>query len=106
MNLSTRRIKMIRTHIDPQIGPNPKLAFSITDPLLQAIDLEMELTPIGVWAKWIDKRNNNEPHEHLVPFANIQSIKLEPKPTELSSDEDDVIEMKRKPGRPPKLDQV
>ncbi len=78
MDITTRKVSLFRTHIDPMIGPVARLAFSMADPLLQAIALEVELTPYGIYAKWLDRRNKDAVHEHLVPFANIQSIKLEP----------------------------
>jgi hypothetical protein len=93
MNISNRKLMLFRCHIDPQIGPNPKLAFQLSDPLNQAIGLEAELTTIGIYAKWYDRRNKDQVHEHIIPFTNIQSIKLEPETAE-------VIELKRKPGRP------
>lgn len=111
--LATRKVSMFRCHIDPAIGPTPKLAFSLSDPLLTAIGLEVELTQVGIYAKWYDRRNKDKLHEHLVPFANIQSIKLEPAqekiyiPANLANlANDETIEnnvgevIKRRPGRP------
>lgn len=102
--LNGRRLQMFRTHIDPQIGPTPKLAFSMQDPLLQAIGLEVELTTIGIYAKWYDRRNGDQVHEHIVPFANVQSIKLEP---ELSKEDSATIKKGRWPAKTePKSDAV
>lgn len=74
MNLAKRRILMFRTYDDPSIGPKPRQAFSMKElPLWH-----MEMTQIGVYVKWpeISQTGAKKFHEHLVPFANIQTIKF------------------------------
>lgn len=76
-----RRIAMFRCHFNPMIGPKPQQAFVPPD-----MRAEAELTSQGVYMKLHDGL------EHFVPFSNIESIRFMP--------EDNVSELKRKPGRP------
>lgn len=65
-------VKMFRCQIDPMIGGFPRNAF-------KPKDLGMEarlLLPVGIWVK-TPKTRNHDGGEHIVPFANIQSIELE-----------------------------
>lgn len=67
VKLSGRKIKFFRCHIDPTIGPKPKNAF---DPV--AMNMQAELTPLGIYTKLPTGEEN------LVPYPNIQSIRLMP----------------------------
>jgi hypothetical protein len=71
-NLNGRKIQMFRAHIDPMIGPTPRNAFNCKEHGLTA-----ELLPQGVFVTFLKTGQ-----EHLVPFANLQSIKFEPLPKE------------------------
>lgn len=72
IDLKSRRIKFLRTHIDPSIGTMPRNAFNFDD--MQA---HAEVTPIGVYVKI------KTGEEYLVPFSNIQAIRfLSEKPPE------------------------
>lgn len=62
---------MFRAHYDPMIGPMPRNAFKVGEIGMTA----NLLMPIGVWVK-VTKTGR----EHIVPFANIQSIELEVSP--------------------------
>lgn len=75
-DLKGRKISMFRCHLDPSIGPKPKNAFTKKD----MPNAYFELTPIGVYVKIIYQVPGNalQESEHLVPYANVQSIKLEP----------------------------
>lgn len=70
---------MFRTMYDPSVGPTPRNAFNVQDPKLR---MEAYMTPIGVYVKVLTPlidpltKESFQP-EHLIPFANIQSIKLE-----------------------------
>lgn len=75
MDLLKRKIKMFRCHYDPIIGPTPKNAFKTDDP--ETCIEEAEITPAGVYVKTKPNRNK-EVTEHLIPYANIQSILLFP----------------------------
>lgn len=83
------------------VGPKPRNAF-----VPSTMGMEAELMETGVFVKVL-------PHgtfmgsEHLIPFANIQSIRLEPQPiieaTDMSPHTDGDLELtiiKRKQGRP------
>lgn len=74
MNISKRKIMMFRCYHDPMIGPKPRQAFS----LKECPTWDMELTPVGVYVKWPELANGKmvREHEHMVPFANVQSIKF------------------------------
>lgn len=65
--LSGRKIDFFRCHIDPSIGPKPRNAFKVDE-----MKMEAEITPIGVYTKLPDGT------ESIVPFPNIQSIRLKP----------------------------
>lgn len=60
-----RPIEMFRTHYDPMIGPTPKQAFMLKDMHAKAF-----VTDIGVHVV-LDNGN-----EHVVPYANVESIRL------------------------------
>lgn len=74
MNISKRTVQMFRCYHDPMIGPKPRQAFS----MVELPNWYMELTPVGVYVKCPIKDKNNKEvfQEHVVPFANIQSIKF------------------------------
>ncbi|HRH25108.1 MAG TPA: hypothetical protein PLQ20_02095 [Candidatus Paceibacterota bacterium] len=61
------KVHMFRTMYDPMIGPIPKQAF-----VPSTSNMEAWLTHYGVYVKVLHTN-----FEHLVPFANIQSIRLE-----------------------------
>jgi hypothetical protein len=65
MNLKGKKIEFFRCHIDPSIGPMPKHAFHCVN-----MKLEAEILPFGIYVK------TSTGDEHIVPYANIQSIKL------------------------------
>lgn len=71
-----RKVAGFRTHIDPMIGPRPKNSFDKRE----MNNAEFELTPIGVYVRIIMQVPGNKPKlmEHVVPYANVQSIRLEP----------------------------
>jgi hypothetical protein len=76
--LKNRKITQFRCHIDPMIPPKPRNAFNRVD----FPNSEFELTPAGVYVHLIYQTpgSNVTEQEHLIPFANIQSILLEPLP--------------------------
>lgn len=74
VKMSGRKIDFFRCHIDPSIGPRPKNAFKIDDP--QCKGMEAEMTPIGVYVKF--PMAGGIMQESLVPYPNIQSIRLRP----------------------------
>ncbi len=79
MELNKRKVKMVRCHYDPMLGPTPRNAFMLTDPN-SPIEFA-ELTPVGIYFKMKsvkDQKADVPNKEHLVPFANIQSIELMP----------------------------
>lgn len=82
MNLNTRKIKRFRCTIDPGIPPSPRNAFDVESDLLEA-----ELTPAGVYVKTCAPRFAG--HEFLIPYGNIQAIKLYP------NEEDSAVEKKK-----------
>lgn len=75
MELKNRKISRFRTHLDPQIGPKPRQAFDMRE-----MGFEAELTPIGVYikVKRTEPGKGTTEEEHVVPYANVQSIKLIP----------------------------
>lgn len=77
MELKNRIANRFRCHIDPQIG-RPKNAFCKTDPELK--DAHFELTPIGVYVRLKVRQDGTtwREEEHIVPYANIQYIRLNP----------------------------
>lgn len=74
-DLRGRKVDMFRCHLDPAIGPKPMNAFT-----RKAFPhAAFELTPIGIHVHLtITKPGTNEIviEEHIVPYANVQSIKL------------------------------
>lgn len=78
MELSHRIVQMFRCYRPPLIGPTPKLAYMPKDSGLEAIYVPNN----GVYVKEANGM------EHLVPLANIESLRFEP----LTMD----LEMKKK----------
>ena len=76
MELLKRKVKMFRCHLDPGIGPMPRNAFMLTDPN-SPIEFA-QITPIGIYIKMKPIRDAKEGvfREHLVPYANLQSVEL------------------------------
>ncbi len=66
IDLKHRKVKFFRAHIDPGCHPMPKNACMHTD--FKA----MELIPAGVYVM------NHKDEEFIVPFSNIQTLKLMP----------------------------
>jgi len=62
-----QEVIMFRCQIDPMVGPIPKNAFVPAQCGMKA----HLLLPVGVYVK-VEKTGR----EHIVPFANIQSIEL------------------------------
>jgi hypothetical protein len=91
MEVNKRKVLMFRAHYDPMIGPTPKNAFMLSDPNSPIEDAEM--TPAGIYVR-MKPLKGGQAVEHVVPYANIQSIKLKPQAQEA------VEEVKRGPGRP------
>lgn len=89
MDITNRKIYMFRCHIDPMIGPKPRLAFLTKDLQAQVEIASDSQGPMGVYVKLADGI------EHLVPFSNIQSIRLDPLEANVTN-----LEERRKPGRP------
>ena len=85
MQVSNRRIQMFRCYRPPLIGPKVDLAYVPKDKNLQA-----EICEFGVWVKELANGT-----EHMVPYANIESIRLEPEVASITE-----LESKRGPGRP------
>ena len=76
-DLKNRKVEMFRCHLDPNINGKSQNAFSKLD--IRFAGWTFELTPVGVYvsgkaAKPGGKEMTDE--DHLVPFANIQSIKF------------------------------
>lgn len=76
MDIKSRRVARFRTQIDPMIGEKPRNAFDMRE----FKDAIFEITPIGVYVKMVVHVPGNAPREeeHIVPYANVQSIKLAP----------------------------
>lgn len=77
MELKNRKVLQFRTHIDPAIPPVPKNSFSKKE----LHNWEFEITPIGIYVKAFSKSPGalaTDFSEHIVPYANVQSIKLAP----------------------------
>lgn len=75
MELKHRKIASFRAHLDPAIGPKPKNSFDRRE--LPKWDFEM--TPVGVYVRAVFQTPSGITEaEHIVPFANVQSIKLMP----------------------------
>lgn len=68
INLNGRKVKGFRCHLDPMVGPVPRNAFDMATHAMEA-----ELTPAGVYVKVLATG-----FEHLIPYANVQSIRLQP----------------------------
>ncbi len=66
MKVLGRDIEMFRTRINPMIGPVAKQAFMPKDMNMQVC----KLTDIGIYCKLKDGL------EHVVPYANVESIRL------------------------------
>lgn len=102
MSLVGRKINCFRTQVDPMIGPKPRNAY-----VPSQMAMEAELLDVGVYVRVL-------PHgtfmgsEHIIPFANVQSIRLEPPEPVIEIDSHDhgregdleLTVAKRKPGRP------
>jgi hypothetical protein len=71
------------------VGPKPRNAFKIDECGMEA----RLLLPVGVWVKV-----KATGREHIVPFANIQSIEIEKESLASITD----ITSPKKIGRPPK----
>lgn len=67
MTLTSRVVDMFRCYRPPLIGPKPDLAYVPKDKGLHA-----ELTTIGIYVRESNGR------EHIVPYANIESMRLAP----------------------------
>lgn len=76
MDIKNRKVKMFRCHLDPAIGARAKNAFMVGQDGVKSA----ELCPVGVYVEWVNPSpgNSHDVIEHLVPFSNIQSIKLAP----------------------------
>lgn len=76
--LKGRKVAGFRTHIDPMIGPKPKNSFDKRE----MTNAEFELTPIGVYVRVVTHvpGGQHKLMEHIVPYANVQSIRLEALP--------------------------
>lgn len=87
MNLTGRTVEMFRCYRPPLIGPRHDLAY-----MVEAKGLYAELTDIGIYVREIGSGR-----EHIVPYANIESMKL----IRLTEDgKETVDEVKPKRGRP------
>ena len=78
-NLKDRRVKMFRCHLDPMINGKSQNAFDAND--VRFAGWTFELTPVGVFVTGKQVMPGGKeilPMEHLVPFANIQSIQFFP----------------------------
>jgi len=80
MEIKNRKVASFRAHIDPAIGPKPRNAFDKRE----LKDWEFEICPIGICVTALFQVPGSpvQVSEHIIPFANIQSIKLEPATTE------------------------
>jgi hypothetical protein len=67
--LTNRQVQVFRCQVDPMVGQKSRLAH-VCEPA-QGIE-HAELTPVGIYLK------TTLGHEHLIPFANVQSIRLSP----------------------------
>lgn len=101
MSLVGRKINTFRCQVDPMVGPKPRNAF-----VPSQMAMEAEMAQHGVYVKVL-AHGTFMGSEHLIPFANIQSIRLEP-PDPIQAPNNDAhpegdLELtvaKRKPGRP------
>ncbi len=71
--LTGRKVDFFRCHIDPNIGGRAQQAFK-----METMKMEAELTPIGLWVRYPEKNDHGGFAESIVPYPNIQSIKLMP----------------------------
>lgn len=85
--MKLKKVVAARCHIGA--GIQSKLTFSEKDPQGREQDGHMELWDHGVYIKKLSL---------LVPFSNLSSVMLAPH-------EEEVEEIKRGPGRPPRTDQ-
>lgn len=124
MDLKNIKVLMFRCHIDPMIGGKSQNAFHM--PSMKA---ETEITPVGCVITLLqEKEVVQNPiskvkewtgrflrRRHLVPYANVQSIELEPiyldavkaiipEKIEITTQEGEPE--KRGPGRPPKEKEI
>lgn len=79
--LKGRKVNMFRCHLDPAIGPKARNAFSKKE----YPNWEFELTAIGIYVRAIHRTphlNKDQMSEHIVPYANVQSIHLIPEEEE------------------------
>lgn len=76
-DLKNRKIEMFRCHIDPAVPPKPRNAFHRKE---FSKETDFELTPVGVYVRYVATTPGSKTFvsEHLIPFANIQSIKMMP----------------------------
>lgn len=72
MTLVGRKVLRFRCQIDPMIWRKPMNAFVPSD-----MGMSAHITDGGVYVK-VESGATFEGGEHLIPFANIQSIRLEP----------------------------
>lgn len=85
MSLKDRRIRMIRCHIDPNIPPKPRLAFTFTGEV-GSFPGEAFLTDFGVLLKATFKHlgRPDEARDFLIPFTNIENIEFYPEEIKLT----------------------
>lgn len=80
MDIKNRKITRFRCYYDPMVGAKPKQAFDKSE----FPHADFELTPVGVYVrinmKTGPRATDLRLEEHLIPFANIQSIKFMPLP--------------------------
>jgi hypothetical protein len=67
VELKGRKVAMFRCHIDPMIPPKPANAFAVGQSNIE----HAELTPAGVYVSTM-----KEKLEFLIPYANVQAIRL------------------------------
>jgi hypothetical protein len=74
--LKGRKVHQFRCHIDPSIGAMPKNAFTNGKDGIA----DIEIVPMGVYVKYFGGAAGTQKtlFEHIVPYANVQSIKLMP----------------------------
>lgn len=69
-DLTKKKIQFFRAYRDPSIGPKPAFAFH-TD----AMKLEVEHHPEGIFVRTQKNAKNPTGSEHLVPWANVESVR-------------------------------
>jgi len=84
MEIKNRQVDLFRCHLDPGIGPKSQQAY-MRKSFPGSV---MELTPIGVYVRLVTHLPNGKPEtsEHIVPYSNVQSIKLTPIPAKASDE--------------------